>query len=139
MTSSKHNDVLYNAAIAGISAGCLDGKDFTQVSATSLATPAGVAQQAAIVAAASELDSLVAFDSTLSVSNSDGTLLVTAFNAGAASVCMPVLAKPLLMYALCKSAFKGQNPQSGTASSYSTIIAGIAAQYAVSVADLLTA
>jgi hypothetical protein len=137
MTSKYNNDILFNAAIAGITAGCLDGKDFTQISAASLASAGGLAQQSAILAAAIEIDSLIAQDATLSVGTGDGTLLVTAFSTGTAAEAMPILSKPALLAELCMAAFSGQNPQSASAASYSVLAAGVAAQYKVSALGLL--
>jgi hypothetical protein len=137
MVSSKHNDVLFDAAIAGITAGALAGKDWTQINSASLATAGGVAQQAAILAAAQEVDLAIPFDATLSVSSGDGTLLVTPNFAGegTAAEILPVISKPLLLKACCESAFQGAT-MNGVAASYSVIAASIAAQYAAAVTQL---
>jgi hypothetical protein len=139
MTSALHNDILFNAAISGITAGLLTGKDFGAISAAVIADPGGAVQQAAILAAATEVDTLVAFDALLSVSSSDGTMLVTPFaGSGNATALLPFFSKPLLLASLCHAAFASGTIQSAVGSTYSVLVAGIVAQYTAAVGQQKT-
>ena len=133
---TAHNDLLLAAAIAGINSAVLEGEDYSQISATSLATPAGVAQQAQILAAAQAVDQAIPADAALSVSTSNPVMLVTMFaGTGAAAAILPVFSKFMTCFAICKSAFTGRSLALNSGG-YSAIVAGIAAQYANAVGQL---
>jgi hypothetical protein len=135
---TAHNDILLAAAISGVWAGVLDGKDFSGINSASLSASASLT--AAVLAAAQEVDQAIPADTELSVSGSNPVLLVTMFaGAGTAAQILPVFTKPTLVASLCASAFKGKGDlASATLSTYTAIAAGIAAQYAAAVAQLPT-
>jgi hypothetical protein len=140
------NDILYNAAIAGVTAGVNDGKDFSQVSTAQQASSAAIAEQAAIVAICTEIDSLIPFDATLSVSSSNGTLLVTPNfgGSGTAAQIMPVFSKYNALTVICQAAFREKGDitavlNADVPGTWVAIAAGIAAQYATTAAALVVA
>ena len=141
-----NNDILFNAALIGITAGILQGSDFTQISATTLASAEGLAQQATIVAAATAIDLAIPNDSTspnpMTVV-ATGVLNVVPFvAAGTAANLIVYFSKPQLLARLCKAAFAGQNPQalSGTTATaaFALLVAGIVAEYNTLMAKLAT-
>ncbi len=132
---ANHNDVLLAAAIAGITAGVNDGRDFSQINSTSLS--ASTATTAAILAAAKAVDQAIPFDALLSGGADDPTILITNLGAGGSQAgSMPFFAKPQCLAQLCKAAFKSKSDLGESAAdTFAAIAAGIAAQYAASVAQ----
>lgn len=142
-----NNDILFNAALIGITAGILQGSDFTQISATTLASAEGLAQQATIVAAATAIDLAIPNDSTSAnpmTVVATGVLNVVPFASGAGTAANLIVyfSKPQLLARLCKAAFAGQNPQalSGTTATaaFALLVAGIVAEYNTLMAKLAT-
>jgi len=135
---ATHNDILLAAAIAGITGGVNDGKDLSQTSSATLGSSAGLTLTAAIAAAAAAVDAAIPFDAQLSVSSSNSALLVTPFaGSGSAAQILPIFTKPAVLQAICFAAFRGKSDiESAVVSSYATLAAGIAAQYAATVALL---
>lgn len=138
---TAHNDILLAAAIAGITAGVQDGKDFSQITSASLATTAGATVSAAILAAAQAVDAAIPFDGQLSVSNSSPVLLVTPNfdGSGTAAEILPVFTKYQTLFGICQAAFRGKGDlSSAVVATYAAEAAGIAAQYATTVGQLPT-
>jgi hypothetical protein len=134
--TTHNNDVLYAAAIAGITAGVNDGKDFSQITSASLT--ASAAQTAAIAAIATEIDTAIPNDTSISVV-STGLLSVSPQFAGSgtAAQILPTLTKPSVLFGLCVAAFRGKGDlTSASASTYLAIATGIALQYNATVAQL---
>jgi hypothetical protein len=137
--AAKNNDILYNAAISGITAVVLANEDYAQINATSLASTAGVAQQAQIADAATAVDAAIPNDAALSVAVT-GVMSVAAFGGGTFAVAgtmIPYFTNPALLAELCFSAFQDRSVL-GSPGAYTTVAAGIAAQYAAAVLQMQT-
>ena len=138
MTMTTHNnDIYYNAALAGIFAGCTYSADYTPLTAASIATTGGAAFQAACVAAATEIDSLIAKDPDVTVGGGATLLVTPAFRAASTdSAVAPYFSKPMLLETLCEAAFAGKTMLSAVANDYAVLAAGIVAQFNVSKLEL---
>jgi hypothetical protein len=136
--TTRVNDLLFNAAVAGITAGCLSGKDFDQISAASIANAGGAVQQAAVAAAAAAVDAAIPYDALISVSSTGVMYVVPFAGSGTDTTLIPFFTKPLLLAQLCHAAFQGQAPTSAVQASYNNIAAGIAAQYTATITQMQT-
>jgi hypothetical protein len=140
-----HNTVLVAAAISGITAGVLDGDDYSQITSAVLGSPAALPQGAQIQALALAIDQAIPADTAMS--GAGGACIYSPLTVGAAfpqpaadnGVLVNMWTKPLLLASICESAFRGRSltaalTPTGTVSSiFAGIIAGIAAVYAASV------
>jgi hypothetical protein len=128
-----NNDVLLAAAIAGIAAGVNTGNDFSQITSSTQAA----AQTAAILAAATEIDSQIAPDTGLSASTTSSVAIAWSVGTTAA-LSLPQYTKPTLLAQLCAAAFAGRTVNNTTAATYLALAIGVANAYKANVASLPT-
>ncbi len=135
---ANQTDVLIAVAIAGITAGVNDERDFSQIDAGSLAD--STAQTAAILAAAEAVDAAVGFEALLATSDVNPTILITALGkTGSKAGTIPFFSYTLLLGLLCESAFSGKGDISDmTQAEFAAIANGINAQFVATIAQMPT-
>lgn len=125
-----NNDTLFNACLSGALAGMIAGRGIKSATATDYATEVNAA-----VAIATEVDSLIAEDGTITTGGGDASSLVITDSA-TTSACIH---KPLMMHAIAKGALEGRGATSATAADYAVIAAAIKACYTQAIAQITNA
>lgn len=124
------NDTLFNAAMSGALSGMLSGR---MISSATAADYAGEVNAA--VAFATEVDSLIAEDATITTGGGDASSLALGTSAAASAG----LHKPLLMHSICKGVWDGRYSKSTTAADYAALAAAVKAIYTEAIAQLTNA
>ena len=123
---TTHNDLLYNAAVAGFVGGSMANRNFTSPSEGHYTSLVDAAE-----AFATQVDSKISNDNTISAADGDAlpptTDAITQAQSG----------KVECMKAICMAAVSGRVYRSSTALDYDGLADIIAAEYAAAIAALL--
>lgn len=126
---ANNNNCLFNAALAGF----LEGNLQAWLQSATQADYAAVCNAAA--AFAREVDSKIAFDSTITTSSGTPTMLVsTASN----TIQSATQVKPNLLKCICAGAMSGRYSPSTTDNDYSDIADRIKAAYTEAISELVS-